>query len=180
MKAILKAHALSIFSVIAVIALAFTFATITVKVPLLDVAKSRSVSGFDTLDISSLGLILIAGPILVAVMNYIKALTPYKGKLAIIIPIICILCVVYIFMRVKETGIVSEYGSISASPGFGLILAFLSYVAMIVAGAVEYHGYTLNKAGVEKLKRQGAEFVKKAETMSQKASDSDKEQEQKP
>ncbi|MDO4988051.1 MAG: hypothetical protein Q4E17_03340 [Synergistes sp.] len=170
MKAILKVHALTILSVIAVIALALPFITVTTSVPFIG-SRSDSMSGFNALGTSLFGVILIAGPILVAVMNYIKALAAHKGKIAIAIPIICILCVIYIIVQVNDVEIVSEYCKTSVGPGFGLILAFLSYAAMIVVGAVEYRGYKLNKAGVEKLKRQDAE----AETISQKASDPDEE-----
>ena len=55
----------------------------------------------------------------------------------------------------------NDYASaeVTIKLGIGAILVGLSYIGTIIAGAVTYHDFTLDKAGLEKLKSNAADLL---------------------
>ena len=82
--------------------------------------------------------------------------------------ITCIVIEIITFFSAKSKCAAASGGNalvdvdVDASIGFGFILLIVVYAAMIVAGAVYYHNYTLDKAGLERLKSEGAGLIGKA------------------
>ena len=173
-KALFKKHMLTIFAVISLIALALPLCTIVTETESFigSTSAKATVSGFSAMGKSFFAYFMLIGPALIIAMNYIKPLEKYKGILAIAIPLVCIVSAILVFIQVKgsSASASNEYASaeISANIGIGLILAFLSYIATAVAGAVTYHNFTLDKAGIEKLKQSSKEMIN---SVSSKASE---------
>lgn len=164
-KALTFKHLIPILCVVAIVVLAFPILTVSATVEsafLGSSSFSESVSGFSALKDAILGIVLFAGPVLLIAMNYIPKLEKHKGLLAIAVPVLCMIVLVIVFLQVKSVTIKASFSSDYASssvkslPGVGFILAFIVYILTCVAGAVQYHNVTLDKAGLEKLKAESA------------------------
>lgn len=168
-KQFITQNLITICCVIAIVCMFLPFLSISssVESDLADVgaSASQSVSGFSGLTSGALtGIVLLAGPILLIVMNYIKPLEKYRGLLAIGIPLICIIMVVVNFFWMKSTvssvddalGDLTAAAGIetdtSATPGIGMILMIVAYLGAIVGGAINYHGLKLSKEGIKNFK----------------------------
>jgi hypothetical protein len=97
-------------------------------------------------------------------MNYVKQLEKYKGVLAIIVPIVCIISLIIVLLTAKSfspSASANEYASaeVDLKVGIGAILLLISYIATVVAGAVTYHSFTLDKAGIDKLKAEATGLI---------------------
>ena len=166
-KALVKQHILTICAALSLLALALPFISVKMEVEVMGMASgSESVtSGFGTLGKSVFAFLLILGPALIIVMNYIKPLEKFKGIIAVAAPLACIADLILVFFSVKSAS-ASASGAggsveVSASLGIGALLALVSYVATVIAGAVTYHNFTLDKAGLEMLKERGKGLVQK-------------------
>ena len=140
--------------------------------------NSASINGFGTLGGSLLGFVLFVGPVLLIVMNYIPQLDKYKKMLSVAIPAACVVAWILAFFQCKAgvaygaesslkaaAGAAAAFGAdvkikVSSSLGLGAILMLLSYFATAVAGLMTYHNFTLDKAGLEKLKNESKNLVK--------------------
>lgn len=166
MKALLQKHLISVLCVISIIALAFPLCIVITDVSVMgfgDSARS-GYNGFQAMQESLLAILLLAGPVLLIAMNYIKKLEKYQGILAIAVPVICLAALIIVCIQLGQlhvNGGDSAFLSMEVKTqiGFGAILAFLSYIATIVAGAVKFHHFTLDKAGLEKLKAEGSSLL---------------------
>ena len=164
---------ISILCAISLLILFLPFASVSANVQMTEFSavSSQSVNGFTVATEGFRGYFLLVGPIVLIAMNYIKQLGKYKGLLAIIIPIICVISCIASFMLVKNVGLTAlGYSDAAASSinikahvGIGFILVMLSYIATLVAGAVVYHDFTLDKSGLKKLKTEAVGFVQSAQ-----------------
>lgn len=171
-KELIQKHLLTGICVIAIIALLLPVVTVSTESEY--VSNSKSISVFAVL-FKSVGFLLLVGPALLISMNYVKQLDKYKGILAIIVPIVCIITLVITFFQAKAgasagtdaaNAVMGGAGvdmglKASATPGIGGILALLSYIAMEIVGIKTYKTISLksisiNKDSLNALKNAGA------------------------
>lgn len=164
-KKMLQKHVLTILCAAAVLVLLLPFISVSAEISSSFVSAESSVTttGFSAMGSTIFGYGLLAGPVLLVAMNYVKKLEKYKGLLAILVPIVCLIIEVITFFQAKGASASASGGfvnvEVSASLGIGFILLIVIYIAMIVAGAVLYHNFTLDKQGLERLKSEGAGFL---------------------
>lgn len=166
-----KKHLLTIICVLSIILLALPLVSVESEVEMFGASSSASatVTGFSALGKSVFAYILILGPALLVAMNYVKQLERYKGLLAIGIPVICLIALVIVVISANSfsASASNDYASaeVSVKLGIGTFLVAISHIGTAVVGAMEYHGFTFNKAGVDNLKKSISDSVpgKKAE-----------------
>lgn len=182
-----KKHLLTILAAVSVIAMFLPFAKFSASSGGSDSAVS--VSGFTSIFGeygSIISIVLFLGPVALVVMNYIGRLEKYKRTLSVAVPGICLLFELITYFMVSAAmkaggdaaSDVADALGVSVSshirPQIGFFILMLIYIVTAVAGLVTYYGYTLDKAGIEKLKKSGADFTesagKKAETTAKKLS----------
>lgn len=162
---IIKKHMIPILCILSIIFLALPIAKVSTELSstFVEFSSDTAVTGFDSLSNNVLAYILILAPAALIAANYIASLGKYKGILAIVVPIVCMVFLVITIIRAKSTSAEAsnEYASaeVTLKVGIGAILLFISYLATIVAGAVTYHDFTLDKAGMEKLKENATTFL---------------------
>lgn len=158
-KEILKKNLVTILCVISLLSLAFPIITMTTEY------SDEAVTGFAAINKSIMAVILIAGPVLLVAMNYIKPLENYKGLLAIGIPALCLISLIIVFFTVKAgadagAGAFEAFGAeIEIKVGFGAILAAISYIVTGVVGLKENQNIKLKKLNLDKLKTGSSNFV---------------------
>ena len=103
-KKLLNTHLLTIFAIISIISLAMPFVIIKSEVEVLgqSINKEVVINGFQALNTSLFTLILIIAPALVATMNYIKPIENYKGIIAIVAPVVCIVSLIIVFFTSQK------------------------------------------------------------------------------
>lgn len=165
-KQFITQNLITICCVIALVCMFLPFLSIdsSASVAGVSASASQSVSGFEGVGMGAFGgIVLLAGPALLIVMNYIKQIEKYRGLLAIGIPALCIVMIVVNFFWIKSLasaggdmageivgmGIESDT---SATPGIGMILMIVAYLGAIVGGAINYHGLKLTKEGIKNFK----------------------------
>ena len=166
---ILKKHSITILCVLSIIFLALPVSQVISSYELFGQPAGEakvSITGFGALKSSVWAYLLLFGPAVLIAMNYIKQLTPYKGLLAIAVPILC-LCFLILLVVQSKAFSVSASNSVGSAEielklGVGAVLLGLSHLGTIVAGAVTYHNFTLDKAGLEKLKSSAGEMINAA------------------
>lgn len=167
-KRLLKQHILTILCVVALAALLLPFLSTTAEVSSSLVGSSKSTastSGITAIGFAFLGWGLVLGPVLLVVMNYIKSLEKYKGLLAIVVPIVCIIIEIITFFLAKSASVAASNSTgfmnmeVKTSLGIGFFVLIFVYLGMIVAGAVLFHNFTLDKAGLERLKNESANLI---------------------
>lgn len=175
LKSFIKTHILTICAVISLVVMAFPFVIINTEMEVMGQSAGSQVivSGFKAIEKSFFTFLLIVGPVVIAIMNYVKPLEKYKGLLAVAVPVACIIIFIIVFLQVKGSQVSASGGGfmsteIKAGIGIGGILALASYVATAIAGAVTYHNFTLDKEGLKKLKEEGLAMAK---NLQDKASD---------
>lgn len=174
MKDILKKHLLTILCIVSIVAMFLPFMSAAVKMEVLGSSSeaSQSMTGFSAAQEGFLGYLLLVGPVVLIAMNYIKQLEKYKGLLAIVVPAVCfIVCIIVMIQAKGYTVKAMGYGGdgsfgveVKFSPGFGSILALLSYIGEAVVGAVTYHDFNLknisfDKDSLERLKQEGKQMM---------------------
>lgn len=167
---LVKTHILSILSAFSVLLLLLPIVNVVTSSESAYVGSqsaSSAVNGFSILGVSIFGYFLLIGPVLLVAMNYVKPLEPYKGLLAVAVPAVCVVCLIIFLIQagsIYSASASNAYASakISCEIGIGAILLFVSYGATMIAGAVTYHNFTLDKAGLEKLKESGANLFDNA------------------
>lgn len=166
-KSLIKKHILTILCAIALLVLFLPFFSVTSEMEIMgqsSVSKATT-TGFNAVTKTFLGWTLIIGPILLVAMNYVKQLEKRKGLLAIVVPIVCLVFEIITFFQAKNVSVSATGGNGMASMdvkttlGIGFFILVLVYLGMIVAGAVLYHNFTLDKAGLERLKTEGADLL---------------------
>ncbi len=169
-----KKNMIAIFSALSLVTLFLPILTITTSTESewVDTAAtaSKTVSGFSAATGAILGYLLLIGPVLLIVMNYVKQLEQYKGQLAIAVPVVCLVALVIVFFQAKgETAAASggnEYFSVesSATVGIGLFVTAAAHIATAVAGAVTFHGLKLDKNLLGQIKSGSAELLGNVKT----------------
>lgn len=174
-----KKNLLAVCAALSVLAMFLPFAKFTASGGGSDSAVS--VSGFTSIFGeygSIISIVLLLGPVALVVMNYIRQLERYKLTLSVAVPGICLLFELITYFMVSgamnaESGAASDIaGSLGISvssdvrPQIGFFVLILIYIITAAAGLITYHGYTLDKDGIEKLKKGGAGIT---ETVSKRA-----------
>ena len=162
-----KKHIITILCIVAVLSLALPMvSTITesASVFLPSSEIETKITGFKMLERGILAYVLIIGPALLVAMNYIQQLGKYKGILAILVPVACVVVLVVLIVQSKNITVSASFGGAGSvqqkiTVQIGAILAFAVYIATAVAGAVIYHNFTFNKDGIERLKNSAAEVL---------------------
>lgn len=166
-KKLLSQHILTILCVASLLVLLLPFLSVTAEMEILGQSSSSSATttGYGAVGNVFLGWGLIIGPALLVAMNYIKQLEKYKGLLAIVVPIACIVIEIITFFQAKGASASASAGGgiasaeVNAKMGIGFFLLILVYLGMIVSGAVLYHNFTLDKQGLARLKTEGADLL---------------------
>ena len=169
MRNILKNHLLTILCFTSLIVLALPLAKVVSSVDIGGYSGGSAevvISGFEALKSSFFAYILILGPILLIAMNYIKPLEPYKGILAIIVPIVSLISLIIVVVTAASSSVSadSQYLTVDVETkiGIGAILAGLSYIGTIVAGAITYHNFALDEFNIKNIKNSGAAILSTA------------------
>lgn len=105
-KQFILRNLITIFCVLCIIALFFAFITTSVKIESSFVGsntQSASISGWAAVSGFPLGWLLVIGPVLLVAMNYIRKIEKYKGLLAIIVPVLCIVMLFFTLADAKST-----------------------------------------------------------------------------
>lgn len=168
---LVKKHLFKIVCILSIILLALPLVSVEFEMEMFGVSSSSSatVTGFDALGKSVFAYILIVGPVLLVVMSYVKQLDRYKGLLAIAVPVICLIALIIVLLSASSfsASASNDYASaeVSVKLGIGTFLVAISHIGTAIVGAMEYHGFTFNKAGVDNLKKSISDSVpgKKAE-----------------
>ena len=162
---LMKKNGIAVLCAISLVALALPAVNIITSMEILGStsANTESLTGWALATDGILGLPLIVGPILLLVMNYIPQLQKYKGLLAVAVPALCLVILIIRILEAKSYSMSStseDYGiNLKIAVGVGGIILFVSYLGTILAGAVTYHNFTLDKAGLEKLKSDSSAFL---------------------
>ncbi len=161
----IKKHLLTIVCVLSIIFLALPLVSVESEVEIMGASSSASatVTGFDALGKSIFAYILILGPVLLVAMNYVKQLDRYKGLLAIAVPVICLIALVIVLLSASSfsASASSDYASaeVTVKLGIGTFLVAISHIGTAIVGAMEHHGFTFDKAGVDNLKKSISDSV---------------------
>lgn len=164
-KKLLNQHILTILCAVSLLVLFLPFLSVTAEMEILGASSSSTATttGYGAIGNAFLGWGLIIGPALLVAMNYIKQLEKYKGLLAIVVPIACIVIEIITFFQAKGASASASAGGasaeVNASMGIGFFLLILVYLGMIVSGAVLYHNFTLDKQGLARLKTEGTDLL---------------------
>lgn len=127
-----------------------------------DTDTAQALTGFDIIFDATgtpIGWLLLVCPAVLVGMNYIEALKKYKSVLAIVLPVVSLIAQIAAYAICKNKLIeamggadtVGGYGmesSIKSAPGIGFFLLIVAYIATFIAGAMTYHGLTLDKKGI--------------------------------
>ena len=170
MKNMLKTHLLTVLCVVSLIAMFLPFANISTSMSVAGSggSASQSVTGFSAAKDGILGFVLLIGPAVLIAMNYVKQLEKYKSILAVAVPVICVVVGIIVLFQAKSSGVKASGGGglvdieVKMTPAIGSIIALLSYIGTGIVGAMTYHDLTLDKAGLERLKQEGGQFLKTA------------------
>lgn len=161
-KAFFEKYSLTICAAISLISLFLPFIKTEVSSEFVnDTQTFNLISGIS--EGGWIGIALIVCPILVIAMSYIKQLDNYKGIIVIAAPIVCIIGLIADFFLIKSASgaLNSSMDSINGafgteglvdsemSVGFGFFIALISYIAMLVCGAMIFHGLKLSKEGIK-------------------------------
>lgn len=164
-KEFILKNLITICCIAAVLLLLLPFCSVTGSVSsafIGEASDSETLTGFDMIlgDAASFfGWFLIICPAVLVAMNYIEALKKYKSILAIVLPIVSIIAQIIVISSAKKTvsaamggsDTVSGFGtsiSVKLSPGIGFYFLIVAYIATFIAGAMTYHGLTLDKNGI--------------------------------
>lgn len=180
-----KKHLITILCIAAIILLALPLATVVSSteseaLPGTVMKTSKSFSGFSALNANIFAYLLLVGPILLVAMNFVQQLEKHKGLLAIIIPGLCIISLIITVIQCKTLVSASVGGSlikakISLRVGIGAILLGLTYIGTAVVGAVTFHGFTFDRAGIAHLKESSTQVLNNAREVGSNFADSVKE-----
>lgn len=115
-----------------------------------------------------LRFILLAGPIFLLIMNFIKQTEKYRGIASMLIPVLCAIFIIVLYVQTKSSEIIYDsYDSyydlgvdVIFKPLTGFYLLLIAYIGTIVGGAVTYFGITLDKSGLDKIKTEGVNVFK--------------------
>ena len=165
-KTIINKNGIPILCALSLFALFLPFATLTTTVELFGSAstESETVNGFGAVTDGTLGWGLVIGPVLLIAMNYVQQLGKYKGLLALAVPVICLILAIVNVMNAKNMAMGTSGGDnfnadIKIAIGIGAILYLLCNAGTAILGLVLYHDFTLDKAGLERLKSNGSELL---------------------
>lgn len=103
-KQFIVRNLITILCALCVVALFFTFVSLSIEVESSFVDFSPepiTSSGWDALSNYTLGWVLLIGPVLLVAMNYIRKLERFKGLLAIFVPILCIVILFFTLSNAK-------------------------------------------------------------------------------
>ena len=165
----IKKHIIPILCILSILLLALPMGKVSANMEssVVSFSSDTSFTGFQALSNSVLTYLLIIAPALLIAACYVPALDRYKGLLAILAPTICIVVLIFTIFQSKgaSTSASSEYFSAEAKVklSIGAFLLFATYIAPAIMGAVTYHQFTLDKAGMEKLKDNAADFLSNAQ-----------------
>lgn len=190
-KEFILKNLITICCIASVLLLLLPFCSVTGSVSsafLGDASDSEVVTGFDVImgDAGTFfGWLLLICPAVLVAMNYIEQLKKYKSVLAIVLPIVSIIAQIITLSSAKKaiaeamggSDTVSGYGtsiSVKLSPSIGFYLLIIAYIATFIAGAMTYHGLTLDKKGItefgNKIKETGLNGVEAAKDIGIKVS----------
>ena len=135
---IVKKHGVKILAAIALIALFLPMASIEVGVSMFGYSASQSVtvSGMDVAVEKYLGLLLIVAPIAIVAADYVASMKKFRVLLQAAASALGILFYFVSYLQAGDAAsqansMLSGYGSVDTSIGFGTILGLLAYAGII-------------------------------------------------
>ncbi len=169
MKENVRKYLITGLCVLAILSLFLPFIGFDVKMELFGGSSGASEmsNGMTVIQESSLGFLLLIGPVFLAALPWIKPLAKWNKKLTIVIPIVCLISLVLTIFQMKSNGF-DAYGEgiavdMSVSIGIGAILAGISYIACAVLGVLMKGDIEMDKVGMEQLKSEGLSLLEKAQ-----------------
>ena len=129
MKELINKYGLIVLSIIAIIALFFPMASVTIDTGWYD--STMSVSGFDVAFQKYYPILLIVGPAGIIAAHFLNQLQAYKKKLMFLSPIVGVIVTVATYftaVNVASAGD-SEYADVTASMGTGGVLCLIAHIA---------------------------------------------------
>ncbi len=165
----IRNNALTICAVISLLFYLLPFIRITSEVSndYTDASSEIKLTGFTTMmgtHGSVIGFLLLLGPILLIVMNYVVNLRPYRRMISVSVPVASIVIEIVVFLMITSVlkkGVSSvsaagaaydDYGDeidtaikVKANPQIGFYLILLSYIITGIIGYITYYGLKLSK-----------------------------------
>ena len=123
---------------LALISLFLPMATITAENEYAD--SSQSVTGFTIAFSRYYPILLILGPIALAISEYLPQLKPYKKRLTLAVPVVCIIITVISLLTASSVASAfdSEYADVSSSIGIGAILGIIAHLGIGILGFLDH------------------------------------------
>ena len=166
----IKKHLITILSVVSIVLLFLPLITTSVEMEtsfLDDTQSTKKMTGFSMLAESIVTYLLLVGPALLVAMNYINKLGKHKGTIAIAVPVVCIIALIIVCIQAGRGNVSAESDYVSMEtkvrPALGMFLLFADYVATIIAGAITYHNFSLDKVDLDKIKVGAGELISVAQ-----------------
>lgn len=169
MKKINNRYLLIGLCAVSIIALFLPFLTVSAEVDIMGYSggSKQSTTGFTAIQEGFFGILLLVGPVVLALLDFIKPLEKYKRILSVAIPVACFVDLIIIIFQANSASFNAGGGGFgveaNVSIGIGAILAGLSYIACALLGAKMYHNVKFDKIGVEQLRTEGMNILEKAQ-----------------
>lgn len=127
-----KKHLTTIISIVAIVALFLPFATASAEVAGVK-APGVTVTGFHV------SFLLVVGPALLIVKNFIPSLGKYSKIVSLAIPALSIIIFFISMMTYKDpaSAALGSLGKTHVSWGIGAFIALICYIASLVLGLLE-------------------------------------------
>ena len=135
---IVKKYLLKILCVVALIALFFPMATVSVENDYYD-AEVQVVSGLTAAFQGYIAMLLIVGPIAIIAVDYIENLKQYKHIMVLAIPAVCIIVTFIAYLQASKIAAIADnaYVDVTSNFGFGGILCLIAHVGIAIVGYLE-------------------------------------------
>lgn len=134
---IVKKYLLKILCVVALVALFFPMAIVTVEGGYN--SEEVVVSGFMAAFQGYIAMLLIVGPIVIIAADYIEAIEDYKPIMTVAIPVVCIIVTFVAYLQAAGLAAVADnpYVDCTSSLGFGGVLCLIAHIGIAVVGYLE-------------------------------------------
>lgn len=130
----IKKYGVQVLSVIALIALFFPMASVTVEGGYME--QTTSVSGLTCALQGYIAMILFLGPLALLFIDFLPKYKPHKNILTLLVPVICIIIVFIAYSQASGFASVAdnEYVECYSSLGFGGYLCLIAHIGTLVFG----------------------------------------------
>lgn len=133
-----KKNLLKILCVIALIALFFPMATVSIENDYYD-AEVEVVSGLTAAFQGYVALLLIVGPIALIAADYLENIKQYKPIMVLAVPVICIIVTFVAYLQASSIAAIADnaYVDVTSNLGFGGVLCIIAHIGIAIVGFLE-------------------------------------------